>query len=92
MLYNTSFLRLSLRMCTVSSNQVVKTRSIFYTLPVNAAQELHSADYIPSAARLACVIADQNGTIQWDTFGLSDFLRSSKKLNVLNLIGYINFS
>ncbi len=57
----------------------MKVGSIFYKLSVNAVQKLHSGDYLPNTPRLACVIADQNGNIQWDTFGLSDFMRPSKK-------------
>ncbi len=73
------FLRLPLRMCTISQNQVVKAGSVFYTLGLSDAQKLHSSDYVPDTARLACVMADQNGNIHWDTFGLSDYMRPSRK-------------
>jgi hypothetical protein len=75
-------------MCTITQNQVMKAGSMFYALPLIAAQKLHSTDYVPNTARLACVMADHNDNIQWDTFGLSDFMRPSKDLQPSDLIKY----
>ncbi len=65
-------------MCTILQNESVKDGSVFHTLPLSIAQKLHSADHIPNTARLACVMADQNGNVQWETFGLSGFMCPSK--------------
>ncbi|CAF2074701.1 unnamed protein product [Rotaria magnacalcarata] len=73
-LINDGILKLPLRLCTTYQNQVMKDSLVFHTLGISDAQKLHSAKYIPNATRLACVIADRNGTIQWDTFGLSEFM------------------
>lgn len=66
-------------MFTLPANQVMKADTIFYTLNLDTAQNLHSAIYIPDAPRLACVIADKHDHIQWNTFGLSDFMRLNSK-------------
>ena len=52
----------------------------FYTLPITRVHQLHSAEHMPNIPRLACVLANISGTIQWETFGLSDFIRPSKDL------------
>jgi hypothetical protein len=65
-------------MSTVSHHQHMTTASVFHSLPLSMIQNLHSADYLHNTARLACVIADQNRAIQWETFGLSDFIRTNK--------------
>jgi hypothetical protein len=75
-------------MCTIPRNQSVATGSAFYRLPLSVAQKLHSADHIPNTARLACVMADQNDNIQWETFGLSDFMRPGKSFQSSDPIKY----
>ena len=57
---------------------VEKDDVIFHSLPVAAVPDLHPAVHTSDTPRLACVIADKNGTIRWDTFGLSDFIHPSK--------------
>jgi hypothetical protein len=57
---------------------VEKDDAIFHTLPVTKVHSLHCAEHTPNTPRLACVVADAIGTIQWHTFGLSDFIRPSK--------------
>lgn len=66
-------------MCTMYQNPDMTVGSIFHTLSLNTVQKLHSADHLSETPRLACAMVDQNGNIQWNTFGLSDFIRSGKE-------------
>ncbi|CAF3121210.1 unnamed protein product [Rotaria sp. Silwood2] len=91
-LINDGILKLPLRLCTIYQKQVMQDKLVFHTLSISTAQKLHSADYIPNTTRLACVIADRNGAIQWDTFGLSDFMHPSKELKHSKLTKYLYFS
>lgn len=71
--------RLPLRMCTTARSQSDKAGRVFHTLNSNLAKKLHSAEYLPNAPRLACAVSDGSGNIYRNTFGLSDFMRPSKK-------------
>ena len=75
-------------MRTISGNQVETGRSIFYTLDLSAAQQLHAAKYERNTSRLACFIADKNHNIESSTFGLSDFMRPSIYSRPANPIEY----
>ncbi len=56
-----------------------KDEPTFHTLPITKFRHLHCAKHASHTPRLACVIEDKDGIIQWDTFGLSDFIRPSKE-------------
>ncbi|CAF1510433.1 unnamed protein product [Adineta steineri] len=79
-LENDDIFKLSLRMCTIDQNRDVTVGSIFYTLGLCDVQKLHSANHLPDTPRLACVMVNSNGNIQWDTFGLSDFMHSASHI------------
>ena len=48
-----------------------------YHLDEQSTVRLHPAIHDPSSPRLLCVL-QQDGHINWETFCLSDFIRSSK--------------
>ncbi|UJR38733.1 hypothetical protein I4U23_031398 [Adineta vaga] len=75
MLMKNGTFKLPLRMCDLIPSRFVKRNDkIFYSLPATTVHDLHSAEHTSDTPRLACVIADKNGTIHWDSFGLSDFI------------------
>ena len=66
-------------MCDVLLSRFDKKDDVvFHSLPLTTVHDLHPAVHTSDTPRLACVIADRNGTIRWDTFGLSDFIHPSK--------------
>ena len=75
-------------MCTIPLHRDTTVGSRFYALPQSIVEKLHTSDYEPNTSRLACVLADKNNAIQWDTFVVSDFMRPSKDLPLSNSINY----
>ena len=73
-----SFIRLQLRMCQILRKCSPEKGGIFHALSSSTVQNLHPARYIPNTPRLLCVMANADGDMHWETFGLSDFIRPSK--------------
>jgi hypothetical protein len=53
------------------------TEEILYQLDEQSTIRLHSAPHDPVSPRFLCVL-QQNGETKWETFCLSNFIRSSK--------------
>jgi len=49
----------------------------FYQCPNKIASQLHSAKHLDNTPRLFCVL-QRNGVPDWDTFCLSNFIKSRK--------------
>ncbi len=74
-------------------NKSQKQLKEFYRLKETKSVLLHSAPHDPDSPRLCCVL-QQNGQIDWDTFCLSDFIRSRtyKSIKMFILIFLLLFS
>ncbi|CAF4091203.1 unnamed protein product [Rotaria socialis] len=67
--------RLKLRMFQICQKHRAEDGAIFHVLPLCTVQDLHPAHHVPNTPRLICVMANENEDIQWETLGLSDFIR-----------------
>jgi hypothetical protein len=68
--------RLNLQMIT-KWNKFQQEREEFYRCEDRIASLLHPAEHDPDVPRLFCVL-QRNGVTDWNTFCLSNFIRSRK--------------
>jgi hypothetical protein len=67
-------------MCQILRKDSAEKGAVFHVLPSRTVQDLHPATHEPNTPRLICVMVNMKKGIEWETLGLSDFIRPSKEV------------